>query len=366
MTQLTDLSDLGQSIWIDFIRRSYMTSGDLQKDILDGVRGMTSNPTIFEKAIAHSSDYDASLTELAAGGLPAAQIYEQLALADIRMAADLFRPVFERAGGADGFVSLEVSPLLANDTSTTLSEAKRLWAAVERPNLMVKIPATRAGLPAIRAAIAAGININVTLIFSLERYAEVMEAYLSGLEDRLAAGGALNGIHSVASFFVSRLDTKVDRLLQAIGEAGKPWLGKAALANSRLAYQSFEKVFGSDRFMRLKAHGANLQRPLWASTGTKNPAYSDILYVQELIGPHTVNTLPPETLTAFNDHGQVRRTIDNDLQLARETMQALASLKIDLGQVTDELETEGVASFSKSFDSLMNSLEAKRLTVAHS
>lgn len=370
MNKIYELAQLGQSLWIDYIRRSFITSGDLQRHIDQGLRGMTSNPSIFEKAIAGSDDYTTDLEKLAKAGRSPEQIFDSLAIDDIRQATDLFRPVYDQTGGSDGFVSIEVNPLLAYDTDTTVAEAKRLWAEVDRPNLMVKIPATQAGIPAIADATAAGINVNITLIFSLARYAEVMAAYLAGLSQRLDDGQPVDRIRSVASFFVSRVDTKVDKRLEEIirqegpqaGQA-RSLLGQAAVANARVAYSQFRAIFEGDRFADLKARGANLQRPLWASTSTKNPAYSDILYVQELIAPHTINTLPEETLEAFLDHGEVRYTLEAGLEQAQYVLQSLAGLGISMEQVTQELEDEGVAAFSKSFKSLMESIEQKRLQV---
>jgi transaldolase/glucose-6-phosphate isomerase len=371
MTKIQELAQLGQAIWLDYIQRGFIRDGGLQKLIDIGLRGITSNPTIFEKAIAHSQDYDPDLARLAQQGKSAAEIYLELAVADIQQACDLLHPVYDQTGGEDGYVSLEVSPYLANDTQATAREAEQLWKRVDRPNLMIKIPATKAGLPAITQSIARGININVTLIFSLERYAEVMAAYLKGLELRLAQGLPVDRIASVASFFVSRVDTKVDRLLDEIIHKEGPGahlahslLGQAAVANARTAYAQFKSVFEGDDFRPLAARGARLQRPLWASTSTKNPAYSDILYVQELIGAHTVNTLPQETLEHFLDHGRVEPTLEKDLDQVNFVLQSLEEVGISMVQVTQELEEEGVASFSKSFDALLSSIEAKRKAFA--
>lgn len=366
MMILEELANIGQAIWLDYIRRSFTRSGELSKLIDLGLRGVTSNPSIFEKAIAGSQDYDAQILQLAQEGKSAQEIYEALAIQDIQEAADLLRPVYDKTSGADGYVSLEVSPELAYDSHATLEDAKRLWNAVDRPNLMIKIPATQAGLPAITQAIAHGINVNVTLIFALERYQAVMEAYLQGLEQRLAAGLPLDHVASVASFFVSRVDSKADQLLQIIlrdegasAAQAAGLLGKAANANAKLAYQLFLQVFSSPRFEQLRASGANLQRPLWASTSTKNPAYSDILYVQELIGKHTVNTLPQNTLDAFIDHGQARVTIEAGLDEARSVLEKLEGLGISMQRVTRELEEEGVQAFSDAYHSLLNSIEKK-------
>ena len=367
MTKIHELAELGQAVWLDYIRRSFVTGGQLKALIDLGVRGITSNPTIFEKAIAHSNDYDADIQHLTARGKSVDEIFLALAVEDIQQAADLLRPVYDRTSGADGYVSLEVNPTLARDSAGTLAEARHLWSLVNRPNLMVKIPATKEGLPAISSAIAAGININVTLIFALERYDEVMEAYLSSLEQRLANGQPLDQIASVASFFVSRVDSKVDKLLQGLESQGGPQaeqasrlMGRAAVANARLAYTRFKAIFQDQRFNRLYEHGAHVQRPLWASTSTKNPSYSDILYVQELIGAQTINTLPQETLEAFLDHGVVRLTLEEGKDQARQDLQSLGELGISMVQVTQELEDEGVGAFAKSFISLIDSLKLKR------
>lgn len=368
MNSAEQLQSRGQSIWYDNIQRSLLTNGELAAMIgRHEIRGVTSNPTIFMNAITKSNDYDAGLAPLAHAGWSAEDIFWQLAVEDIQAAADLFRPLYEASEGGDGYVSLEVNPYLAHDTEGTLAEAKRLWQRVNRPNLMVKIPATKAGIPAIAEAIAEGLNINVTLIFSRERYAEVMDAYLRGLEQRVAKGQPVNRIASVASFFVSRVDSKVDgRLQKRVGQGGDQaelaarLPGKAAIANARLAYADFQAVFGSERFQALARHGARVQRPLWASTGTKNPAYSDVLYVEQLIGPHTVNTVPPATLAAFLDHGRVRLSIEDDLAGARQTLADLETLGIHMADVTRELEDEGVASFADAFTSLLKGVEERR------
>jgi transaldolase len=368
MTKLHDLAQLGQAIWLDDIRRAYLTDGELAAWVEKGLRGLTSNPTIFEKAINGSADYDAEMSALGRSGKSTQEIYEALAMDDIRRAADVLRPVYEQTGGADGFVSLEVSPTLAQDTAGTAAEAKRLFAAVGRPNLMIKIPATPEGLPAIQSTLARGINVNVTLIFSVAQYEAVMQAYLAGLEAWAAAGGSPQRVASVASFFVSRVDTAVDRELQAIVAAGgshhaelaRSLLGKIAIANSKVAYARFQEIFGGERWKKLAMQGACGQRPLWASTGTKNPAYPDTLYVDELIGPHTVNTLPPATLQAVMDHGRVACTLDEEMELAYEQLERLAGLGIDLEIITRHLLDEGVSSFAKSFETLMASIERKR------
>lgn len=353
---------LGQSLWYDNIQRRLLENGDLAAMIARGdIRGVTSNPSIFHKAIVESKDYDSALVPLAWSGWDAEQIFWQLAIEDIREACDLFSALYRESEGADGYVSLEVNPTLAHNTEGTLAQAKQLWERVDRPNLMVKIPATREGIPAIRAAIAAGINVNVTLIFSIERYRDVMDAYLAGLDERLAAGLPVRQIASVASFFVSRMDTKVDALLESIdsGEA-KALRGKIAIAYTRLAYQEFVSVFRGERFAHFKAAGCRLQRPLWASTSTKNPAYPDTLYVDELIGPDTVNTVPPKTLDAFREHGTAAKTLLKDPIGARTSLSELESLGVSMAKVTAELESEGVKSFSDAFTALLQSIEDRR------
>jgi len=367
-TPLIRLQQLGQSPWHDNIRRQLLTSGTLKKMVEDGdITGLTSNPTIFEQAIADSSDYDADLRRLAAEGKNADQIFDALAIDDIRNAADVLAPVFERTGGKDGYVSIEVAPRLANDTPSTIREARRLWSTVNRPNLMVKIPATAAGVPAIEQSIADGLNINVTLIFSLKRYDEVMDAYLRGLIRRLESGQKIDRIASVASFFVSRVDTLVDKLLdeKITGGAEKKDLlqslkGKSAIANAKLAYAEFRRKFSTEAFAGLKNHGANLQRPLWASTSTKNPAYSDVYYVEALVGPDTVDTMPPATLAAYKDHGNPEPRLAKDVDDARHVMDQLAEVGVGMDTVTKKLEDDGVASFAKSFDSLIAVVEKRR------
>ena len=358
MTTLHKLSELGQSAWFDFIRRSFTEAGDLQALVEKGVRGVTSNPSIFEKAIAGSSDYDADIQRLVGEGKSVAEIYEDLVVTDIQSAADLLRPLYDDTDGRDGFVSLEVSPTLAHDTEGTIADAKRLFGVVERPNLMIKIPATPAGIPAIEAVIAAGINVNVTLIFSLEQYEAAAGAYIAGLEKLLESGETLERTASVASLFVSRVDTTVDAELEKLGRADLQ--GHAAVDNAKLAYMHFREIFSGERWAKLVSAGARVQRPLWASTGTKNPAYPDTLYVDSLIGPDTVNTVPPATLDAFMDHGQVAHTIDTDLEGARLRMAELADAGIDLGSITEKLLHDGVASFAKAFESLLRSVESKK------
>jgi transaldolase len=364
MPELAELARIGQSIWFDFIRRSLITSGGLQGLVDRGVRGVTSNPAIFAKAIAGSEDYDDHMQQLIKADKSVEAIYEHLAMKDIQMAADVLAPVYEATDGGDGFVSLEVSPFLADNTEQTIAEAKRLFETVGRPNVMIKIPATREGLPAITETIAAGVNVNVTLIFSLENYRQVAEAYIEGLE-RLAqdgpsaAGGhGVDRVASVASFFISRVDTAVDKLLEEKGES--ELMGKIAIANSKLAYAEFLNIIGGQRWQSLAAKGANFQRVLWASTSTKNPDYPDTLYVDELIGPDTVNTLPPATLDAFIDHGQAAETLTANLAEARSQIERLSELGIDLTDVTRRLQEEGVAAFARPFEELLESIAGKR------
>jgi transaldolase len=373
---LRELTALGQSVWLDYIRRGMLESGELETLIRrSSVRGVTSNPTIFEQAIGGSSDYDEALEELASRGVSAGEAFEKLAIEDIRSAADLFRGVYEESEGADGFVSLEVSPELAHDTRATLEEARRLWAETARPNLMVKVPGTDAGIPAIEELLSEGINVNVTLLFSIEVYERVMEAYLAALERRAAAGQPVDRVASVASFFVSRVDTAIDAELERrIRETSsaeeavhlRALRGRAAIANAKLAYRRFQQIFGGDRFAALRARGAHVQRPLWASTSTKNPDYRDVIYVEELIGPDTVNTMPLATVHAFGDHGIAHRTVDADLDRARNDLASLASVGIDLDDVTQQLQTEGVEKFAASFRSLLASVEEKLARVAKS
>lgn len=363
-----ELLEVGQSLWYDNIQRSLLVNGELDGLIQEGeIRGVTSNPSIFEKAMAHSQDYDQELIELANRGLTAEQIYERLAIADIQAAADLFQRVYADTQGLDGYVSLEVNPRLARETEATVQEAERLWRQVDRPNLMVKIPATKQGLPAISQAIAAGVNVNVTLIFSLQRYAQVIEAYLEGLEKRLERGEDIKDLASVASFFVSRVDTKVDRRLEEIlrregpgAEGAVVLMGRAAVANAKLAYQQFLDIFEGERFTKLAENGGRPQRPLWASTSTKNPSYSDVKYVEELIGPQTVNTLPPNTLDAFREHGNVAATLQTGVERAQASIDALEDLGISMEAVTQELEEEGVEAFADSYTSLLATVEERR------
>ena len=367
MNPLQALHEQGQSPWLDYIRRSLFTSGELQRLIdEDGLMGVTSNPAIFEKAITGSQDYTAALAALETEHLDAMALYERLAIEDIQQAADILKPVYEQTQGRDGYVSLEVSPYLAKDTDGTVAEARRLWQAVQRPNLMIKVPATPEGIPAIQTLISEGINVNVTLLFAQEAYRQVAEAYLAGLEALAAAGGDLQRVASVASFFVSRIDSLVDARLEAklkAGEGDRALLeslrGKVAIANAKLAYQAYKKIFAGERWEKLAAAGARTQRLLWASTGTKNPQYSDVLYVEELIGPDTVNTIPPATWEAFRDHGRVRPTLESDLDAAHDTLETLARVGISLTEVTDTLLVEAVRLFAEPFDKLLNSLDKK-------
>ncbi|MGZ9224954.1 MAG: bifunctional transaldolase/phosoglucose isomerase [Anaerolineales bacterium] len=357
MNPIQRLTSLGQSLWMDNIQRKLLENGELKAMIERGdIRGMTSNPTIFNNAIAKTNDYDSALTPLAWAGWDSEKIFWQLAIEDIRAACDFFGPLYEETNGGDGYVSIEVSPELAHDTDAALAQTEQLWARVRRPNLMVKIPATKEGVPAIRRAIAAGINVNITLIFSLKRYAEVMEAYLSGLEDHLAAGHAIHHIASVASFFVSRVDTKIDPRLPK----DSPLLGQAAIANAKLAYEAFQKTFVGRRWENLKVKGARVQRPLWASTSTKNPAYPDTIYVDNLIGPETVNTVPPQTLEAIRDHAKAEITLTRDLDKAQEAIAQLEAQGISMDVVTQELEDEGVKSFADSFTQLLATIDERR------
>ena len=370
---LIELQSCGQSVWLDNISKAILDSGELKKLIdEDGLRGVTSNPTIFEKAINGSQDYDTALSQLARAGRTVDEIYEALVIDDIRRATDLFRPLFLASDGLDGYVSLEVSPKLANETQRTLEEARRLWAKVDRANVMIKVPATPAGIPAIEQLISEGINVNVTLMFSLEHYVRVAEAYVRGLQARARNGKPL-AVGSVASFFVSRVDSLIDKQLEerlagATNASEKQelesLLGKTAIANSRIVYQKFKEIFGRRAFLDLKDKGARVQRPLWASTSTKNPKYRDVLYAEELIGPDTVDTMPPATIDAFRDHGRVRTSIDTGLEEAEGVFRRLASVGIDMNAATEKLQVDGVKLFADSFDTLMKSLASKRESLA--
>jgi transaldolase len=359
---LKRLGDLGQSVWYDYIRRDLYTGPKLQKLISeDGLKGMTSNPTIFQNAIAKSDLYDDDIRSAAGKEAPA--IFEQLEVADVRAAADQFRPVFDAADGGDGFVSIEVGPHEARDTQDTIAEARRLWKACGRANVMVKIPGTAEGIPAIRQCLSEGININITLLFGVPRYREVMDAFLSALEERVKKGEPIDRLRSVASFFVSRVDTNVDAKLDPLIAKGsadaKSIRAKLGVANARVAYEAFEEVFGGPRFAALKAKGAKVQRPLWASTSTKDKTLPDIYYVEALIAPDSVNTVPPETFEAYRDHGNPKVRIHDDLAAAHSAFDTLKKLGIDFGAVTKELEDEGVQKFSDSYDSLMQTISEK-------
>jgi transaldolase len=369
------LLSLGQSVWLDFIRRGHLLSGEFDRMVQkEGVVGVTSNPTIFQLALAEGDDYDKALADRIARGLSGGPLFESIAVEDIQMACDKLRAAYDRSHGLDGRVSIEVSPRLAHDTAGTVAEARRLHRAVARDNLYVKVPATAEGLPAIATLIAEGMSINVTLIFSLARYAQVIDAYLRGLEQRVASGAPIDRVYSVASFFVSRVDSKVDKAIDqriAALPAHAPertelvaLKGKAAIANARLAYVRFTREFTSPRYKALHSKGAHPQRPLWASTSTKNPAYRDTIYVDELIGPDTVNTMPPQTLAAFNDHGTAEVTIARDLDGAEALFTRLPELGVPLQSLIDQLEPEGVAAFEKSYDTLLDALEARRAQLA--
>jgi transaldolase len=370
---LLQIKAQGQSVWYDNIDRAQLASGEFKRLLdEDGIVGVTANPTIFEKSISSGHAYDEQLSQLIREGKSTSEIYEALVIQDIRTVADLLRPIYDRTNGQDGYVSLEVSPELAHDTQGTLNEARRFWQMVERPNLMIKIPATPAGIPAIEQALTDGINVNITLIFSLESYKAVAEAYLSALENRNAEGKDISHIASVASFFVSRVDTLVDKLLEdkvkATSDASeqahlKSLEGKAAIANARVVYQEFKHIFHSPRFETLKHSGAHVQRPLWASTSTKNPAYRDVLYAEELIGPDTVDTMPLETIVNFRDHGVAASTVEKDPQGAQAALDALEKVGIHYDQVTQQLQDEGVKKFADSFHQLFQGIESKQKAI---
>jgi transaldolase len=369
MKPIEQLHSLGQSIWYDNIERRILKNGDLEKMSEDGfIRGVTSNPSIFNNAISKSDDYDDDLIPLARSGKNAEEIYEALAVDDIQAACDLFQQLYKATEGGDGYVSLEVNPLLATDTKGTIADAKRLWDMVGRSNLMIKIPGTKEGLDAITHAISEGINVNVTLIFSIQRYRYVIDAYLAGLERRVQNGKPIDLVASVASFFVSRIDTNVDERIQDLLDSGQISFnqtrgvqGKIAVANAKLAYALHKDIFKGERFQTLKKHGGRIQRALWASTSTKNPVYPDTKYVDELIGPNTVNTVPPHTMVAFQDHGRAGLTLEADISTAKEEMERLAELGISIHDVTQELEIQGVKSFADAFTELLNSVEKRRI-----
>jgi transaldolase len=363
---LEQLHAQGQSIWLDYIDRTMLHNGDLSRRLTsDVLTGMTSNPSIFEKALAQGTAYDAQLKD-AAGDKTSWEMFELVETDDVRTACDIFRPIYDSTRGHDGFVSIEVSPGSAHDSEATITEAHRLWKTVARPNVMIKVPGTPEGAIAVRRLIADGINVNITLLFAIDAHDRVIEAYLSGLEDRVKTGAPIAGVASVASFFVSRVDTEVEKRLDACVKAGAcdanhadMLRGKAAIANAKLAYRLFRERFSGPRWDALAAKGAQLQRPLWASTSTKNPAYRDVLYVEQLIGPDTVNTMPPATIEAYRDHGITAVTVDQDIDSAERVVSDLAAAGIPLKSVTDQLLTEGLASFQKSFDTLIAGLEAK-------
>lgn len=370
---LLQLKALEQSVWYDNIDRGQLVSGQFKRLLdEDGVSGVTANPTIFQKSISHGQAYDEQMTKLIKAGKSTNEIYEALIIQDIQTVADMLYPIYERTSRQDGFVSLEVSPELAHNTEGTLAEVRRFWKMVNRPNLMIKIPGTPEGVPAVRQALTEGINVNITLIFSIDDYRQVTEAYITALEERNAAGQDISHIASVASFFVSRVDTLVDKLLEdkvkatsdrAEQQKLKPLEGKAAIANARLVYEDFKHIFGTPRFETLRHSGAHVQRPLWASTSTKNPAYRDVLYAEELIGPNTVDTMPFETVEKFRDHGRVILTVENDLPQARAVLEALEQVGIHYDQVTKQLQDEGVQKFADSFHELFQGIEQKKQAI---
>ncbi len=366
---LLDLQALGQSIWIDFISRGMISSGELRRMIEeDGVSGVTSNPSIFEKAISESSDYDELLRSQASIEKTPEEILQALTIEDIQSVADLLRPTYDRTDGRDGFVSLEVSPRLAHDTAGTIAEARQLWSAINRPNAMIKVPATQEGLPAIQQLTAEGINVNITLLFGLPRYRDVVEAYISGLEVLAANGKPLKPVASVASFFLSRIDTLVDPVLEKIMETGSPQAdiaarlhGQIAIASAKVAYEMYKGIFGSERFTSLAKKGARTQKLLWASTSTKNPAYSDTKYIEPLIGADTINTVPVDTLNAYRDHGHPEQTLTQGVREAYQQLDMLSSVGIDLNAVTQQLEDEGIEKFVSAFDRLLVSIQKRQV-----
>jgi transaldolase len=368
---LQRLHDFGQSVWLDFIDREFLRSGELERRIRDdAICGMTSNPTIFEKALAEGHEYDDQI-RAAAGLLTAQELFEAIATTDVREACDIFRPIYDRTAGGDGYVSIEVSPAAAHDAGATIEEAHRLWRDVDRPNVFIKVPGTAEGAKAVRRLIADGVNVNITLLFAIEAHARVIDAYMAGLEDRERAGRPISGLASVASFFVSRVDTEVDKRLDDLIPKLSPeerehaiaLRGKTAIANAKLAYRLFRREFSTPRWAALRARGARVQRPLWASTSTKNPAYRDVMYVEQLIGPDTVNTMPLATIDAFKDHGVVARTVDVGLDEAERVIVDLEGLGISMRDVTDKLLIDGLATFQKSYDAVIAGLEAKSRTL---
>ena len=361
--RLKQLHDAGISIWLDFIERTMVHNGKLERHIReDSLTGMTSNPTIFEKALAEGTAYDVQIRG-ASKSLSAWDLFELVETTDVRDACDRFRGVYDKSKGTDGFVSIEVSPGAANDAKATIEEAHRLWKTVDRPNVMIKVPGTAEGAKAVERLIADGINVNITLLFALEAHDRVIGAYMAGLEERAKSGKPVDRVASVASFFVSRVDTEIDKRLDGMKSRepkAESLKGKAAIANAKLAYEMFEQRFSSSRWKALEAKGARVQKPLWASTSTKNPAYRDVMYVEQLIGPHCVNTLPPATLEAFKDHGDVKRTLDKNVDEARREIHDLEKIGVSMKDVTDKLLADGLASFQKSFDTLIAGLEKKR------
>jgi transaldolase len=369
---LLEVAEHGQSIWLDNISRGMIRDGSLQKLIdEDGISGVTSNPAIFNKAMTQGNDYDDQIRKLGEEGKSTEQIFEIMAIDDIQDACDAFRPVYDRTNGTDGFVSLEVSPHLARDTEGTKNDALRLWKAVNRPNVLIKIPGTPEGIPAIRECLAEGVNVNITLLFSLDAYRSVMEAHLGAMEDRVARGLPLAPVASVASFFLSRIDSKVDKMLDAMkdGEHGaeaSALRGTAAIASARVGYEMWQGMYSGDRWQALADAGARYQKPLWASTSTKDDAYSDVLYVETLIGPHTINTLPGETIEAFRDHGKVADTVGDDIEGQHRILARLEAIGVSMQQVTDDLVTEGVKKFVEPYDALITALEEKRKSLSPS
>jgi transaldolase len=361
---LKQVEKLGQSIWLDYIRRDLLIDGGLRRLIEeDGLRGMTSNPSIFEKAIVEGHDYDAEIRSMALEGKDAKTMYEAISQRDVQMAADEFRPVYKRLDDKDGYVSLEVNPHLAHDTNATIEEARRLWAAVDRPNILIKVPGTAEGLPAIKQLVSEGTNINVTLLFGLPRYRQVAQAYIDGIEARLGRGKDVSHVASVASFFLSRIDTLVDPLLEKVIAQGganaglaRQALGQVAIASAKMAYQIYLEIFNGTQFTKLKEKGARPQRVLWASTGTKNPDYSDVKYIEALIGPETINTVPVETLDAYRDHGTPKALLEHDIGNAAGMMKQLNDIGINIDAITQQLEDEGVDKFNKPFDKLLETL----------
>jgi len=371
MNPLKRLRDFGQSVWLDFIDREFLRSDQLERHIRDdGIAGMTSNPTIFEKALAEGTAYDDQI-RAAAGLLTAQELFEAIATTDVREACDIFRPTYDRTAGADGYVSIEVSPSAANDAAATVVEAHRLWRAIDRPNVMIKVPGTVEGAKAVRRLIADDVNVNITLLFAIEAHARVIGAYMAGLEERVSSARPISERASVASFFVSRVDTEVDKRLDDLipklsaADRGRAMAlrGKTAIANAKLAYRLFHREFSTPRWAALRERGGRVQRPLWASTSTKNAAYRDVMYVEELIGAHTVNTMPPATVEAFRDHGVVARTVDVGVEEAERTIADLERLGVSMRQVTDKLLIDGLASFQKSYDAVIAGLEAKSRTL---